>query len=136
MICQWKMSPSFLIFILSYTYLTLYHIETAIFIFVVLFIISSCLILLYANEIIEALNEIYYNKDTDIDVFLTKVKINKDFTECSICLENFSEEDDDIYKINCPCTQQFFHKDCITSWLKKNCSCPICRKILREKDDN
>lgn len=136
MICQFKMSPCFLIFLLSYTYLTFYHTETAIVIFVVLFIISSCLILLYANEIIQALNEIYYNKDTDIDVFLTKVKVNKDFTECSICLEDFSEEDDDIFKINCPCTQQFFHKDCITNWLKKNCSCPICRKILREKDDD
>ena len=136
MICEFKLSPCFLIFLLTYTYLTFYHTETAIIIFVFLFIISCCLILLYANEIIEALNEIYYNKDTDIDVFLTKVKVNKDFTECSICLEDFSEEDDNIFKINCPCTQQFFHKDCITSWLKKNCSCPICRKILREKDDD
>lgn len=136
MICQFKISPCFFIFLLTYTYLTFYHTETAIIIFVILFIISSCLILLYANEIIEALNEIYYNKDTDIDVFLTKVKVNKDFTECSICLEDFLEEDDNIFKINCPCTQQFFHKDCITSWLKKNCSCPICRKILREKDDD
>ncbi len=136
MICEHKISPWFFVFLLSYTYMTIYHIKAAIFVFLFLFALSTCLFVLYTKEIIEALNELFYNKDTHVDVFLTKVHIDKDFSECSICLEDFSETDNDIYRINCPCTQQFFHKECIVSWLKKNCSCPICRKVLREKDDD
>jgi len=135
MICECKTSLRFILFLLSYTYLTIYHTEVAMVILLLLFAISVFLFLLYRKEIIKALNEIFYDKDTQIDVFLTKVYVNKDFTECSICLEDFHEEDDNIYKINCPCTEQFFHKECIANWLEKNCSCPICRKVLREKDD-
>jgi hypothetical protein len=130
------MSVTTFLFLLSYSYLTIFYTDIAITILIFLSFLCIILLLLYRTEIVKALDEIFYNKDTDVEVFLTKVFVNKDFNECSICLDEFSEENDDVYKINCPCNEQFYHKSCITNWLEKNCSCPICRKVLREKDDD
>ena len=44
--------------------------------------------------------------------------------ECSICLCEF-EKGEAITKLRC---DHSFHKDCVTSWLKLNRTCPICRK--------
>ena len=40
---------------------------------------------------------------------------------CSICLEN---EPCEIYVLNC---DHVFHKKCITDWLMRNPTCPLCR---------
>ena len=135
MICEFKINTSFLLFITTFTYLTMFHTKTAMMILMILLFLSILLFFYYKREIVNALNEIYYNKDTNIDIFLTEYKGTKEILDCSICLDDFLDEDA-VFKINCPCTEQYYHKDCIKNWLEKNCSCPICRKILREKDDD
>ena len=44
-------------------------------------------------------------------------------TECPICLKRF-EQDDEVMEL--PCSHQF-HSDCLTAWLTKAASCPLCR---------
>lgn len=135
MICEFKVNTSFIIFFITFGYLTIYYTKTAIIILGFLLLSSMLLFYYYQAEIVNALNEIYYNRNTDTDIFLTEYKGSKNLLDCSICLDNFIDQDN-IFKINCPCTEQYYHKDCIKNWLDKNCSCPICRKILREKNDD
>lgn len=61
----------------------------------------------------------------------TKYKDIKDIEkkisdECCICLEVFDQEEDIIF-LPCGCLQ-IYHSMCILNWLKKNMSCPSCRK--------
>ena len=42
---------------------------------------------------------------------------------CSICLENLSDD----YKLVC---NHVFHKECITYWLTKSNTCPLCRTVI------
>jgi len=52
--------------------------------------------------------------------------------ECSICLDDISYNqlinqnllNKDYVKIKC---DHIFHRECISGWLKKNRTCPICR---------
>lgn len=41
---------------------------------------------------------------------------------CSICLEDISS--DECYSLNC---DHRYHRDCITRWLHRNPTCPMCR---------
>ncbi|CDW83560.1 ring domain possible 4 transmembrane domains [Stylonychia lemnae] len=43
---------------------------------------------------------------------------------CPICLNDFNEQS---VITPLPCQSHFYHHQCIASWLKKNCVCPICR---------
>eukprot|EP00347_Sterkiella_histriomuscorum_P007394 403349095 len=43
---------------------------------------------------------------------------------CSICLIDF-DQDSKITPL--PCKSHYYHTECITQWLKKNCICPVCR---------
>lgn len=47
---------------------------------------------------------------------------NNDNT-CSICLEDFSENKENII-LEC---KHIYHEDCIIGWLNKDTSCPLCR---------
>lgn len=47
---------------------------------------------------------------------------------CCICLRD-GFEDDELCKVLPEC-DHVFHSDCIDQWLKKNQSCPVCRKIF------
>lgn len=49
---------------------------------------------------------------------------------CPICTEEF-QYDDSVYKLPC---HHYFHIDCVTPWLKKNCTCPVCRRELPTDD--
>lgn len=60
---------------------------------------------------------IIINKD------LKKVLIEDSNLECSICLNNFSN-DNKGYQIKC---EHIFHKDCIEEWMERSKTCPICR---------
>lgn len=44
---------------------------------------------------------------------------------CSVCMENFNL-DEEVKKLSC---SHLFHGDCISPWLKKRQTCPICRKV-------
>ena len=51
-------------------------------------------------------------------------------TECPICLKRL-EQDDEVMRL--PCSHEF-HSDCLTAWLDKAGSCPLCRRSLPTDD--
>ncbi len=63
-----------------------------------------------------------------------KIKNVNDLTDdkkdCVICLEEFQNGDE---VITLPCFH-LYHKQCIKDWLKKNGSCPICKKEVKKED--
>jgi len=72
-------------------------------------------------------------QETTSDEVINKIKKNKvklnDLEEekiCSICLELFNNEDENII-LDC---KHIYHSDCIIQWITKNNSCPLCRWIL------
>ena len=44
---------------------------------------------------------------------------------CSICLDNFDVDIKNISQLICT---HCFHLKCITNWIEKSKSCPVCRK--------
>ena len=46
--------------------------------------------------------------------------------ECTICLEDFNENEI-LYELIC---KHHYHKDCIDDWLSKKNTCPLCRLNL------
>ena len=52
--------------------------------------------------------------------------------ECSICMIEY-EGNDTITQLPCD-TRHEFHHDCISNWLKKNNSCPLCKKPITMDD--
>lgn len=57
---------------------------------------------------------------------LEKLENNLD-TDCSICLNQF-KEDDFINILEC---QHQFHQDCLDKWLVNSKTCPICRNLIK-----
>jgi len=49
--------------------------------------------------------------------------------QCSICLENFSENNN---VISLPC-EHIFHLDCIERWGQSHNSCPLCRNAIEQQ---
>jgi len=49
--------------------------------------------------------------------------------QCSVCLEGST--DGRIVKAM-PCCRNFFHLDCLQTWLRAHRTCPLCRADLRE----
>merc|ERR1712066_356081 len=58
------------------------------------------------------------------------VREEREEEECPICLKRL-EQDDEVLLL--PCSHQF-HSDCLTAWLNKAASCPLCRKSLPTDD--
>jgi len=50
--------------------------------------------------------------------------------DCVICLEEFKNGD---VVITLPCFH-LFHKQCITDWLKRENSCPICKHVMKKEE--
>ena len=62
-------------------------------------------------------------------ILLTSIVYQSDENEreeCSICLEKFNINEE-VFKTPC---EHLFHVTCITEWLYKNKTCPICRYDL------
>jgi len=63
---------------------------------------------------------------------LPKIKYKKsengESSSCSICLEEF-KEDEKLILLNC---LHRFHPTCITTWLKQNKNCPVCREPVTD----
>jgi hypothetical protein len=53
----------------------------------------------------------------------TKAQLKND---CSICLTDF-QSTSVVSKLPC---QHVFHQDCLTPWLEKSSSCPVCRESV------
>lgn len=51
----------------------------------------------------------------------------KSFSECSVCLTEFQEEEKLRVLPNC---SHLFHIDCIDTWLQGNANCPLCRSTI------
>jgi hypothetical protein len=68
------------------------------------------------------LNRLQENKFIEIN------KLNDEHKRCTICLEDFINNDIVIYL---PCCH-FFHKKCIIKWVKKNATCPLCKLDINE----
>lgn len=55
-----------------------------------------------------------------------------DDEECVICMEEFLPNTI-IFSVQCPCKDSYYHESCITQWLLKSATCPMCRKDLKSK---
>ena len=66
--------------------------------------------------------------------YLKKVKTNKKFVSesCVICLEEFNNVDN---VSSLPCGHQF-HTKCITEWMLKSKTCPLCKKEITNLNSN
>ena len=61
-------------------------------------------------------------------VRLTKEHLKEDL-QCSICIKNF-REDCQVKQVPC---NHYFHAECIIPWLRKQATCPNCRKTIKVK---
>jgi len=52
--------------------------------------------------------------------------------ECTICQEDY-QKDETVLHLPC---EHNFHKPCVTEWLSRHNSCPVCRKPLDQSVDN
>lgn len=52
--------------------------------------------------------------------------------DCSVCQEDYKKGDKCV---ELPC-EHTYHKDCVTEWLTRHDSCPICRKPLDPKTNS
>ena len=92
----------------------------------ILFVCLSTLFCYSCNIFVDRLIDKYkrYKIETKLllPINIKDIKENK----CSICLEEYIENND-IIKLNC---EHQYHKECIKEWLKINNNCPQCRKII------
>lgn len=56
-------------------------------------------------------------------------KFSEEMNECSICLEEFNE-DDHLSQLVC---RHRFHEVCCNGWLENHHTCPLCRKPTNKK---
>ena len=116
----------FIVFIIKYTY-TLSIIVSineysslSVKFFVIDFVITVvyCVFVLYMEQ--------NYVNSKVIPIILYKCVDEKigNQKSCSICLEEFAEND----RINQTTCDHIFHETCLTNWIKNNPTCPICRK--------
>ena len=59
------------------------------------------------------------------------VNLNEDYKKCSICQCDF-ELNEEVRIINC---MHRYHKECADAWLKKKSWCPLCRKNVKNGED-
>eukprot|EP00656_Telonema_subtile_P048903 TRINITY_DN5957_c0_g1_i1.p1 TRINITY_DN5957_c0_g1~~TRINITY_DN5957_c0_g1_i1.p1 ORF type:complete len:296 (-),score=30.98 TRINITY_DN5957_c0_g1_i1:192-1079(-) len=48
-------------------------------------------------------------------------------TSCAVCLSEFAAEESDVLAMPC---EHLFHKNCLTPWLERRHTCPVCRTKL------
>ena len=73
----------------------------------------------------ESIREPLYNHTETV---LKKVNyiVNTNDIECSICFEDFIE-DEELVILDC---NHLFHAKCISHWVIKKHSCPLCRSYI------
>ena len=73
-----------------------------------------------APQFIQNLMEVHFNPNQD-----------KAQDDCPICYLKFEEKANIILL---PCDEKhYFHSDCIKEWLKRNNSCPLCKKEITKE---
>ncbi|XP_026408443.1 E3 ubiquitin-protein ligase At1g63170-like [Papaver somniferum] len=58
--------------------------------------------------------------------------ISGEDAECSICLAEYAD-DETLRELPCA---HLFHVDCVDTWLKKNASCPLCKRGIGKNSGN
>jgi len=123
---------SFLVFVYS-TLLLILKLSDLRSLIIIPYIIMNIVNLLGIIDIQKDRKKKYDKQKNDIESLLTPVNINEyKEDECSICLDDISYNqlinqnllNKDYVKIKC---DHIFHRECISGWLKKNRTCPICR---------
>lgn len=56
-------------------------------------------------------------------------------TDCSVCLDPFSEADFVAKKVHRASCHHFYHTNCLERWMDSNRNCPICRVFLPFEDE-
>lgn len=64
--------------------------------------------------------------DGDSDEAGTEVSTSS----CPVCTDDFDLQE---RVVRLPCGHEF-HRDCVVAWLKRHCTCPVCRRELRTDD--
>ncbi|XP_018479835.2 uncharacterized protein LOC108850872 [Raphanus sativus] len=54
-------------------------------------------------------------------------------TQCSICIEDLSEKSQQSI-IEIPNCLHMFHQNCLSEWLRRKNSCPLCRRSVRPRN--
>lgn len=57
------------------------------------------------------------------------VKNTKEITSCIICMDEFANEDE-VCLLKC---DHIYHYDCISKWLIKDATCPVCRTSIKNE---
>ena len=71
-------------------------------------------------------------KELPVSKLVDITKIKEENKRCTICLEDFKNNDEIIYL---PCFH-FFHKECIRIWLENSKFCPFCRLAINQNNVN
>ena len=68
----------------------------------------------------------------DIDpIYLLDKECDKEcYKECDVCLLSLNKYSEIFICKGC---EHYFHYDCISKWIKRNQSCPICRHSIKTK---
>jgi len=77
---------------------------------------------IFVDRLIDKYKRYKIERKLLLPINIKDIKENK----CSICLEEYIENND-IIKLNC---DHQYHKECIKEWLKINNNCPHCRKNI------
>jgi hypothetical protein len=90
------------------------------------------------HGLIDSNLEGYFKNCKEINEKISKpVKIKKDDSllkeECLICMDKYKIGE---FKRLLPKCSHYFHKKCIDKWLKKKCTCPVCRCNLLESTES
>ncbi|CAN6870560.1 unnamed protein product [Brassica oleracea] len=56
--------------------------------------------------------------------------VGKNETQCSICIDDLSKTRENIIEL--PQCLHVFHQDCLFEWLRRQNSCPLCRRAPYE----
>jgi hypothetical protein len=66
----------------------------------------------------------------DIEVVIYNSVEHKDCAECPVCQDDFNAEEQ-LFKLEC---KHIFHKKCLSEWLSRHNTCPLCRHELLTDD--
>ena len=86
----------------------------------------------YENNVgeYENINEDNYDNEDDDENSYDSNKLH--FNKCAICLETeISFKKSNIVNISILSCQHIYHYKCIKQWLRRNDTCPTCRKIIK-----
>lgn len=117
------------LFLLSGKFIHVVLFATAVFFMYLLYFV------VHIRYVRNAIREVRYSQEDfhrTIEKLILLCPMDHEIQECIICMEDFTVPNPP-FSLRCSCKDQFYHKDCITHWLLKAATCPICRSDLKSK---